>query len=99
MPVIKFASVEYSQVSEDEDGYPHLKRNVMINVETEKEEVTIEKKAARIEDKILRDDEIFDFRLFVDEGFRKLLRNEATGPPGCPVSLMNTNIVLGILFS
>jgi len=61
-----------SQISEDESGYPYLKRNVMIKVEAEKEKVTIEKKAARNEDKILRDDEIFDFRLFVAEGFRNV---------------------------
>ena len=61
-----------SQISEDENGYPYLKRNVMIKVEAEKEKVTVEKKAARIEDKILRDDEIFDFRLFVAEGYRSV---------------------------
>lgn len=61
-----------SQISEDDKGFPYLKRNVMIKVEAEKEKLTVEKKAARIEDKILRDDEIFEFRLFVAEGFQAL---------------------------
>ncbi|CAM4043897.1 tyrosine recombinase XerS [Paenibacillus alkaliterrae] len=59
-----------SQVAEDEYNYPYLKRNVMVKVEIEKEKITIEKKAARIEQKILLDDEIFEFRLFVAEGFQ-----------------------------
>ncbi|MDN4067639.1 tyrosine recombinase XerS [Paenibacillus vini] len=58
-----------SQLSEDEHGYPYLKKNVMIKIQANKEKITIEKKAARIEEKILRDEEIFDFRLFVAEGF------------------------------
>lgn len=71
----KFASLKslfhfLSQISEDDAGYPYLKRNVMIKVEIEKEKLTLDKKAARIEDKILRDDEIFEFRLFVAEGFQ-----------------------------
>ena len=62
----KFASLNIysiiSQVTEDEHNYPYLKRNVMIEVEiADKEKLTIEEKANRIEDKILRDDEIFDF--------------------------------------
>ncbi|CAM3803868.1 tyrosine recombinase XerS [Paenibacillus glucanolyticus] len=71
----KFASLKslfhfLSQISEDDQGFPYLKRNVMIKVEADKEKLTVEKKAARIEDKILRDDEIFDFRVFVAEGFQ-----------------------------
>ncbi|MCT1402930.1 tyrosine recombinase XerS [Paenibacillus sp. p3-SID867] len=71
----KFASLKslfhfLSQISEDDQGFPYLKRNVMIKVEADKEKLTVEKKAARIEEKILRDDEIFDFRLFVAEGFQ-----------------------------
>ena len=74
----KFASLKslfhyLSQVAEDEHNYPYLKRNVMIKVEiADKEKLTIEEKANRIEDKILRDDEIFHSRLFVAEGFQSL---------------------------
>lgn len=76
----KFASLKslfhfLSQISEDENGFPYLKRNVMIKVDAEKEKLTVEKKAALIEDKILRDEEIFDFRLFVAEGFQDIYRN------------------------
>jgi len=70
----KFASLKslfhyLSQIAEDESFYPYLRRNVMIKVESDKEKLTVEEKAARIEDKILLDEEIFDFRLFIAEGF------------------------------
>ncbi|MBY3621158.1 tyrosine recombinase XerS [Acinetobacter sp. CUI P1] len=59
-----------SLISEDDYGYPYLKRNVMVKIETEKEKLTVEAKASRIENKILRDEEIFDFRMFIAEGFQ-----------------------------
>jgi site-specific recombinase XerD len=71
----KYASLKslfhyLSQIAEDKDFYPYLKRNVMIKVEIDpKEKLTFEAKAKRIENRILRDDEIFEFRLFVAEGF------------------------------
>lgn len=71
----KYASLKslfhyLSQVAEDDNNYPYLKRNVMAKMEVEKEKLTVEEKATRIEDKILRDDEIFEFRFFVAEGFQ-----------------------------
>jgi len=78
----KYASLKslfhyLSQVAEDEHNYPYLKRNVMIKVEADKEKLTVEAKATRIEDKILRDEEIFEFRLFVAEGFQTVsVRNK-----------------------
>ncbi|QLG39924.1 MULTISPECIES: tyrosine recombinase XerS [unclassified Paenibacillus] len=59
-----------SVLSEDENGYPYIKRNVMVKIETEKEKITVMAKADRIKDKILRDEEIFEFREFIAEGFQ-----------------------------
>ncbi|MNT93479.1 site-specific tyrosine recombinase XerS [compost metagenome] len=57
------------QVAEDENNYPYLKRNVMIKVVVpEKGKLSYEEKVTRIENKILRDEKIFEFRLFVAEG-------------------------------
>ncbi|CCC86426.1 tyrosine recombinase XerS [Paenibacillus polymyxa] len=65
-----------SQISEDEHNFPYLKRNVMIKVQSSNnEKSTLEDKAARIENKILLDDEIFDFRLFVAEGFKETIKD------------------------
>jgi site-specific recombinase XerD len=72
----KYASLKslfhyLSQVAEDENNYPYLKRNVMIKVVVpEKEKLSFEEKVTRIENKILRDEEIFEFRMFVAEGFQ-----------------------------
>lgn len=70
----KFASLKslfhyLSQIAEDENNYPYLKRNVMSKITADKQKLTVQEKANRIENKILLDDEIFDFRLFIAEGF------------------------------
>jgi integrase len=77
----KFAALKslfhyLSQVAEDENNYPYLKRNVMVKVLiNEKEKLTVAAKAQRIENKILRDDEIFEFRSFVADGFQSICDN------------------------
>jgi hypothetical protein len=52
----------------------------------EKEKLSFEEKVTRIEKKILRDEEIFEFRLFVAEGFqlactgnKRLLNSQSGG--------------------
>ena len=64
-----------SQIAEDDDLYPYLKRNVMAKVKIPKEKVSDKKKAERIANSILVDDEFQDFRLFVSEGFGELIKN------------------------
>lgn len=59
-----------SQIAEDEDLYPYLKRNVFAKYEMKSKKLTANAKARLIEGKILRGQNEFDeFRKFVYEGY------------------------------
>jgi integrase len=60
-------------MAEDDLLNPYLSRNVMMKVVSSKSKLTSSEKAARIEDKILDNDETFDFRLFVAQGYRETI--------------------------
>ncbi|CDQ41945.1 tyrosine recombinase XerS [Virgibacillus salexigens] len=62
-----------SQVAEDEEGYPYLHRNVMVKVNIRKEKLSNKKKAEKIANKILLDDEISAFRNFIREDYGNYL--------------------------
>lgn len=59
-----------SQIAEDEELYPYIKRNVMAKYEMKSKKLTANAKAKLIEGKILRGQNEFDeFRRFVYEGY------------------------------
>lgn len=59
-----------SQIAEDENLYPYIKRNVMAKYEMKSKKLTANAKAKIIEGKILRGQQEFDdFRQFVLEGY------------------------------
>ncbi|REE67019.1 site-specific recombinase XerD [Paenibacillus taihuensis] len=57
---------------EDESGFPCLKRNVMVKVHSEPNYVSAEKRASLIEDYILLNEDIAEFRLFITEKYGDL---------------------------
>lgn len=65
-----------SQIAEDEDLYPYIKRNVMAKVEAVKEKHTEEEKAENIAGRILVDDEIASFREFVAHGYGEAVKHQ-----------------------
>lgn len=65
-----------SQIAEDDDYYPYLKRNVMAKVEVQRTKRTESEKAERIQSKILVDEEIDEFRAFVASGYGDLVRDQ-----------------------
>src|SRR5690606_7993002 len=64
-----------SQIAEDDDYYPYLKRNVMAKVEMRRTKRTESEKAERIQSKILVDEEIDNFRIFVASGYGETIRD------------------------
>jgi integrase len=71
-----FSSLFYylSNIAEDENFYPYLKRNVMAKFEVETEKETAAAKADRIRGKILRGDDIHEFRDFVKRRYGELIK-------------------------
>lgn len=69
-----------SQIAEDDNFYPLLKRNVMAKVRLAKEKIDMNKKKQVMETKILRKtpekDEILDFIHFVGNGYGEKIRNQ-----------------------
>lgn len=65
-----------SQIAEDENFYPYLKRNVMAKIDVHREKHTETEKAERISSKILLDDEIEQFREFVAEGYGQVYKED-----------------------
>lgn len=63
-----------SNIAEDENFYPYLKRNVMAKFEVETEKETAAAKADRIRGKILRGDDIHEFRDFVKREYGELIK-------------------------
>jgi integrase len=66
-----------ANVAEDEDFYPYLKRNVMAKYELESQKETASAKADRIRGKILRGDDIHEFRDFVKHGYGDLMKEKS----------------------
>lgn len=64
-----------SQIAEDDDFYPYLKRNVMAKVEVKRTNRTESEKAERIQSKILVREEIDEFRSFVASGYLETVRD------------------------
>lgn len=64
-----------SQIAEDDDYYPYLKRNVMAKIEVTHEKYTESEKTRRISSKILINDEIEEFREFVIRGYYELVKD------------------------
>lgn len=64
-----------SQIAENDDYYPYLKRNVMAKVEMHRVKRTESEKAERIQSKILVNEEIDEFRAFVASGYGDLVRD------------------------
>lgn len=65
-----------SQIAEDENYYPYLKRNVMAKVEIHREKHTETEKAERISSRILIDEEIEAFREFIISGYRSVIQGD-----------------------
>lgn len=57
-----------SQIAEDEDFYPLLKRNIMAKVEVKRTHKPKDT-AAKLKGKILEDEEIFEFIAYIHEGY------------------------------
>jgi site-specific recombinase XerD len=64
-----------SQIAEDEQYYPLLKRNVMAKVEINKKKTDVETRAIAIAESILTDEEISQFREFVAIGYGELFKD------------------------
>lgn len=64
-----------SQIAEDENYYPYLKRNVMAKIEIERQKRTQTERAESIQSKILQEDEIEKFRIFVASDYGELIKN------------------------
>ena len=58
-----------SQVAEDENLYPYLKRNVMAKIRITKEKISKKKRAEQIASSILIGDEFREFREFIAYGY------------------------------
>lgn len=65
-----------SQIAEDDNLYPYLKRNVMAKIEVVKQVRTEEERAENIAGRILVDDEITLFREFVAHGYGETIKND-----------------------
>lgn len=65
-----------SQIAEDENYYPYIKRNVMAKIETVKEKHTESEIAQHIASRILVDDEITEFREFVAQGYSVVFKED-----------------------
>ena len=65
-----------SQIAEDENFYPYLKRNVMAKIDVVREKQTEEEKAERISSRILLDEEIDQFREFIAQGYGELVKDD-----------------------
>jgi site-specific recombinase XerD len=66
-----------SQIAEDDDMYPYLKRNIMAKIETVREKHSEEEKAEHIASRILLDEEIVQFREFVAHGYGELFKDQS----------------------
>lgn len=66
-----------ANVAEDEEFLPYLKRNVMAKVENESEKETAAAKADRIRGKILRGDDIHEFRDFVKYQYGDIVKEKS----------------------
>jgi integrase len=66
-----------ANIAEDEDFYPYLKRNVMAKYEVQNEKETAAAKADRIRGKILRGDDIHEFRDFVKNDYGELIKEKS----------------------
>jgi site-specific recombinase XerD len=65
-----------SQIAEDENFYPYLKRNVMAKVDVVREKQTEQEKAERISSRILIEQEVEQFREFIAQGYGELVKND-----------------------
>ena len=65
-----------SQIAEDENLYPYLKRNVMAKVKITKEKVSKKKQASKIAKSILLGNEFHEFRSFIAHDYGKLIEQE-----------------------
>lgn len=65
-----------SQIAEDDDLYPYLKRNVMAKIEIVRQQHTEEERAESIAGRILVDEEITAFREFVAHGYGEYVKND-----------------------
>lgn len=65
-----------SQIAEDENFYPYLKRNVMAKIEITRQKRTETERAEAIQSKILYEDEIEAFRIFVASGYGELIKDD-----------------------
>ncbi|MDN4075308.1 tyrosine recombinase XerS [Fictibacillus terranigra] len=65
-----------SQIAEDDNLYPYLKRNVMAKVKINKEKISEKKKAANIANTILLGEEFADFRSFIASGYGDKIRDQ-----------------------
>lgn len=63
-----------SQIAEDEEMYPYLHRNVMAKIDIKKERISETKRAEKIANRILIDNEINDFREFVAHDYGETLK-------------------------
>jgi integrase len=66
-----------ANVAEDENFYPYLKLNVMAKYEVQSEKETAAAKADRIRGKILRGDDIHEFRDFVKNDYGELIKEKS----------------------
>lgn len=65
-----------SQIAEDDDLYPYLKRNVMAKIEIVRQKHTEEERAENIAGRILVDEETPAFREFVAQGYGEVFKND-----------------------
>lgn len=65
-----------SQIAEDDDYYPYLKRNVMAKIKVENEKYTENEKTRKITEKILVDDEIEEFRRFIEKDYYESIKDD-----------------------
>ncbi|KZE67996.1 hypothetical protein AWM68_17650 [Fictibacillus phosphorivorans] len=63
-----------SQIAEDDNLYPYIKRNVMAKIDIVKEKHSEAKKAEHISSRILLEDEIIQFREFVAHGYGEVFK-------------------------
>lgn len=66
-----------SQIAEDENMYPYMHRNVMAKIEIKKERISETKRAEMIARRILIDEEINEFRLFIAHEYGKIVKEES----------------------
>ena len=65
-----------SQIAEDEDLYPYLKRNVMAKIKITKEKVSKKKRAEQISSSILIGEEFRDFRSFIASDYGNMIQDQ-----------------------